>query len=349
MSHALSATSVLDSLRSSRAAEAILDEHEWSVDHWDEALSACEPIPSVRVLSLPSMPWTRATLTRFATVLPDVESLTIRWRGAADVARLTLREAIAPWWGTKLTALVCDFVHAWGAEDSVAEAPAFASTLTVFRARHLRHDECVKALRAFGSLSRLVELDAGRIGDTRALFEHLPAIRSLSCEVDAKFGLDVSFESETIESLAIAVHPRPAASSLRVRGAVASLRRLTLLHSKEGGLDLDSLGALASSARAPLEFAQIEAADAWRIAASLGAAVHDRHGAGPARMTIRRTVPSDPRRKRPLLRALTTSCGCVRCARWARRSSRRVGSRCSIATRTWTRSPGRSPRSKSSI
>jgi hypothetical protein len=46
-------------------------------------------------------------------------------------------------------------------------------------------------------------------------------------------------------------------------------------------------------ALALLGSAQIEAADAWRIAALLGAAVRDRHGAGTARRKIRRTAPSD--------------------------------------------------------
>jgi hypothetical protein len=284
-----SAASHLDSLRRAQSAEALLDECEWSRDEWSAALASSEPIESVRTLSLPALPWSVADLARFAVVFSSVESLTIRWQSVGDAARPTLREALAPWWNARLTTLVCDFARTWGGDDAPAAPPAFAGTLAVLQLRHLRHDECAKALRSIGTLPLLVELDAGGVGSTRAIFEHLPSLRTFSCEVDAKFERDVSFDSETIESLSIAAHPRSAPSPLRLRGSIPSLRRLSLLHSKASALDLDSLGALASSARTPLEAVNVDAADAWRIANSLGAAVNDRHGAGPTRMTVRRT------------------------------------------------------------
>jgi hypothetical protein len=288
-----SAASFLDSLRDAGAAEAVLDDCDWTLEEWSEALASSAPIESARTLALPALPWSAATLARFAVVFSSVESLTLRWHSVGDAPRPTLRDALAPWSNARLTTLVCDFAHTWGGDASAAATPAFASTLSVLRLRNLRHDECAKALRSLGPLAQLAELDAGVVTNTSAVFERVPSLRAFSCKVDAKLGLDLSFDSEAIESLSIAVHPRSAPSPLCLRGAIPSLRSLSLLHSKASALDLDALGALASSARAPLEAVNVDAADAWRIAAALGAAINGRHGQGPKQMTVRRTDVRD--------------------------------------------------------
>jgi hypothetical protein len=288
-----SAAGCFNRLREEASTDALFDVRDWNLDEWADVLATDQPIESVRVLELPALPWSAATLARFAVVFPRAESLTIRWRSVGDAARPTLREALTPWWSAKLTTLVCDFAQTWGEDELAAAPPAFASTLVVLRLRKLRHEECAKALRSIGPLPQLRELDAGCVGDPGALFERLPSLRSLACEVDAKFGLDVSFESDAIESLSIAVRQRSHPLPLRVQGAVPSLRSLTFVRAKDSLLDLDALSALASSARAPLESLRVEAPDAWRIAAAIGSAVFARHGAGPTRASVRRTDVRD--------------------------------------------------------
>lgn len=110
---------------------------------------------------------------------------------------------------------------------------------------------------------------------TRAHFARIaavfPALRALSCAVDARAIDAVCVEFSALESLSIALRTSPSQPLVRLEGALPALRALRWTHPFDApaAVDAASLGALVASARDTLEHAHIEGARAWELALAL--------------------------------------------------------------------------------